>query len=69
MANTCCFLSKTKKKKNHVKNTGQPDPTHNPIDPPVLPCLYAVTPTIEFTSFSVASKLDVWHAAIAMARA
>ena len=25
MANTCCFLYK--KKKIHVKNTGQPDPT------------------------------------------
>ena len=31
---------------------------------------YVVTPTIEVTSFkSVASKLDVWHAAIAMAHA
>ena len=32
MANTCCFLYKKKKKKNHVKNTGQPDLTRNPID-------------------------------------
>ena len=30
---------------------------------------YVVTPTIELTSFSVDSKLDVWHAAIAMAHA
>ena len=32
MANTCCFLyknlKKKKKKKIHVKNTSQPDPTH-----------------------------------------
>ena len=30
-------MKKNKNKKFHVKNTGQPDPTRNPIDPnPIL---------------------------------
>ena len=42
MANTCCFLynNNNNNNNNKVKNTGQPDPTHNLIDlNPFLTCL------------------------------
>ena len=44
MANTCCFLYyKNLKKKNHMKNTGQPNPQPDwpdPTRPARFPCLF-----------------------------